>query len=136
MRRLAIAALVLLPFGWISLLAGRYEILEGNLPGGLPVGNLLSAITFAVWPAAAVLIARPGSLARRFAQGALALALAWLPVSLLLAGNLGLNFEGTRGTLWMGLTVLTLAAGAAALACSAIHRLLRRKTHPAPGGEP
>lgn len=124
MRRLAIAALVLLPLGWISLLAGRYELLEGNLPGGLPAGNLLAAITFAAWPAAAALIARPGSLARRFAIGALALALAWLPVSLLLAGNLALNFEGLRGTLWMGLTVLTLSAGAAALAWSAIHRLI------------
>lgn len=124
MRRLAIAALVLLPPGWISLLAGRYELLEGNLPGGLPAGNLLAAITFAAWPAAAALIARPGSLARRFAIGALALALAWLPVSLLLAGNLALNFEGPRGALWMGLTVLTLAAGTAALAWSAIHRLI------------
>lgn len=124
MRKLAIAALVLLPLGWISLLAGRYELLEGNLPGGLPAGNLLAAITFAAWPAAAVLIARPGSLARRLAIGALALALAWLPVSLLLAGNLALNFEGLRGTLWMGLTVLTLSAGTAALAWSAIHRLI------------
>lgn len=123
MRRFAIAALVFVPIGWIALLAGRYELIEGNLPGGLPVGNLLASITFAAWPAAAVLIARTGSLARRFAIAALALALGWLPASLLLAGNLALNFEGTRGTLWMALTVLTLAAGAAALACSAIHRL-------------
>lgn len=129
MRKLAIAALILLPFGWVALLGAGFEWVEGTLPGGLPVGNLLAAVTHAAWPAAAVLLALPGSVARRFAAGALVLALAWLPLSLALAGNLGLNFQGTRGTLWMALTVLTLALGTAALAWSAIHRLLgyRRK---------
>jgi len=136
MRKLAIAALILLPFGWVALLGAGFEWVEGTVPGGLPAGNLLAAATLAAWPAAAVLLARPGSVARRFAAGALALALAWLPASLALAGNLGLNFQGARGTLWMALTVLTLALGTAALAGSTLHRLLRRKPNPAPGGEP
>ena len=127
MRKLAIAALILLPFGWVALLGAGFEWVEGTVPGGLPAGNLLAAATLAAWPAAAVLLARPGSVARRFAAGALALAL---------AGNLGLNFQGARGTLWMALTVLTLALGTAALAGSTLHRLLRRKPNPAPGGEP
>lgn len=136
MRKLAITTLILLPFGWVALLGAGFEWVEGTVPGGLPVGNLLAAVTHAAWPAAAVLLALPGSVARRFAVGALALAVAWLPISLALAGNLGLNFQGTRGTLWMGLTVLTLALGTAALAGSALHRLLRRQPKPAPGGEP
>ncbi len=94
---IALAALVVLfsGAGW----------LESTLPGGLPAGNVLAALALCAPAAAAALIARYGSLARRLAVAALVLALAWMPASLLLAGNPELNFGGRRGGAWLALSL-------------------------------
>lgn len=71
------------------------------LPGGLPLGTLLAAGFFAALGVAGVPLAPPGGHARRLAWICAALACAWLPVSMLLAGNAALNFASPWGDLWL-----------------------------------
>lgn len=122
-KAIAITLLLLSPLAWIVAMSVGPGWAEWALPGGLPLGNLSAALALLGWPAAAALLARPGSAARRFALIALALALAWLPVSATLAGNLALNFSGQRGTAWAVITLGVVAGGLVALAWSALHRL-------------
>ena len=132
-RTLAIALLLMLPFASLIAMASGTGWPEWELPGGLPLGNLLAAAMLASWPAAAVLLATPRSAARRIAALALLGSLAWLPVSALLAGNVALNFSGGRGTTWFALTLALLAIGLLSLAWSALHQLRRRRSRQVPG---
>src|SRR5687767_9438339 len=75
--------------------------LERPLPGGLPLGNAVTALALLCPAVVARAISRPFSHCRRLAQLALVAAVFWLPVSLLLAGNLALNFTGSRGLAWL-----------------------------------
>ncbi|MFZ2235623.1 MAG: hypothetical protein WBP11_05135 [Dokdonella sp.] len=100
-----------------SLLFGA-EHLQYALAGGLPLGNLVAAIGLvaAAWAALGLLPRRgPG---RLIGVSALLVALAWLPVSIALAGNLALVFSGWRGDAWMALTAATLALVLCVLAAS------------------
>ena len=124
-RKLVILLLVLLPAAAVLVFATGLPWLEGSAVGTLPNGNLLAAIAMLAWPAAACLVAPAGSGARRFALAAFVLALAWLPLSAMLAGNLALNFGGQRGSLWLGLTALVMILGLAALLASMARRLRR-----------
>lgn len=92
---------------------GRH--LEILLPGGLPVGNALAAIMLGAAAGAAILFARRGSHLRALSWIALAAALAWLPVSVLLAGNAALVFGNGRGDVWTVLTLCTLGLVALSL---------------------
>jgi len=85
------------------------EHLQFALPGGLPLGNLVAAIALvaAAW-AALLLLPRRGP-GRVIGISTLLVALAWLPISIALAGNLALVFSGGRGDAWMALTAATLA---------------------------
>lgn len=106
---LAVATVALLTLfsgaGWLS----------GTLPGALPAGNLVAAIALCAPAGAALLLARRGTVLRRVTAGLLSASLAWLPLSLLLAGNPQFNFSGTRGTLWLVFTVSLAASTAGAL---------------------
>lgn len=125
MRKLIVSLLVLLPAAAVVVFGAGLPWVEGSAVGTLPNGNLLAAIALLAWPAAACLIAPADSGARRFALVALALALAWLPVSAMLAGNLALNFSGQRGSLWLGFTAFVMLLGLAALLASMLQRLRR-----------
>lgn len=127
-RKLAIAALLGLPVVFLWPLIAMPAASELNLPGGLPLGNLLVALALAAWPAAARLLSPPRSAARRFAGFALVLAMAWLPVSAALAGNLALNFSGDRGTAWLAFTLVVAFAAVVSLAWSVVKRLKTRTT--------
>lgn len=100
-----------------SLVSGA-AYLEWGLPGGLPLGNALAAVGLAGLAGIAVEFSRQRSVLRKLSWISLGLAVAWLPVSIALAGNLELTFSGGWGTLWIGLTfgiaavVLGCAAGA------------------------
>jgi len=121
---LAIAAVAL-----AALLSGA-DWLAATLPGALPVGNVVAAIALCAPAGAAFALGRRGSLQRRVARVVLAASLAWLPLSLLLAGNPQLNFGGTRGTAWLLLTLSLAACVAVAMAwalASALLRLRRRR---------
>jgi hypothetical protein len=104
-----------------SLVAGAGYV-EWTLPGGVPVGNVLAALGLCAPAGAAWMVSPPASWARRFASIALGAAIAWLPVSVVLAGNLALNFSGGRGTLWLAMSagvglVVLVALAWAAVAC-------------------
>lgn len=102
-----IAAALLLAAALATLVAlfSGADWLEAALPGGLPLGNVLAALALCAPAATAALIARHGSLARGVAVAVLVLGLAWMPVSLLLAGNPELNFAGGRGGIWLALSL-------------------------------
>jgi hypothetical protein len=115
--------------GSAALLVSGHPLL--NWPeNGLPIGTLLAGVMVASLGAMPLALARPGGWAARIAKAAFALAIAWLPLSLLLAGNLRLNFEGgwrSDAATWLGMAVLLalFIAGAAALA-SQVAALRRR----------
>jgi len=97
------------------LLSGS-ALAEYPLPGGLPLGNLLMVLGLCGLSGAAWLLSDGGTARRRFAAMALLASLLWLPVSALLAGNLALNFSGTRGTAWQVGSVAVMVAVLMALA--------------------
>jgi len=101
-----------------SLMTGaRY--LEVALPGGLPLGNALTALGLCAIAGSGVVIARRG-IVRRVALVTLVVAVAWLPVSIAMAGNLALVFSHGRGDTWIawsaGAAILSLASPVVALA--------------------
>jgi hypothetical protein len=106
-----------------SLVSGA-AYLEFVLPGGLPVGNAIAALTLICVAAVPALFSVRGSALRRAALVTLAAAVAWLPVSIGLAGNLRLNFAGWRGPVWLGVSLVVLVAALCTLACALVGRLL------------
>lgn len=107
---LVVVLLALVAFAVASLVLGA-DFLGQRLPGGLPLGNLLAALVFCGTAGAALALSRPGTALRVASIVALAAAVLWLPVSATLAGNLELNFSGTRGSAWLVLS-LVVAVGA------------------------
>lgn len=89
--------------------------LEILLPGGLPIGNALAAVMLGAASAAAVLFAGARPRLRALAWVALVAALAWLPASVLLAGNAALVFANGHGDAWTRLTLGTLVLVSIAL---------------------
>ena len=118
---LAVAAMAALVSG-----AGGLEAL---LPGGLPVGNGVAALGVVALACVPVLLSVRGSRLRRVSLALLAGAAAWLPGSIVLAGNLALNFSGWRGAVWLGASVLLHGAAWCVLAWALLARLagLRRR---------
>ena len=98
------AAIAVFAFG--SLFSGA-GYLVWLLPGGLPFGNALTAAGLFSTSFAAFSVSSPNSALRRFAAVSVALSLAWLPVSIGLAGNLALNFAGANGSVWISLSLVT-----------------------------
>lgn len=118
LNALALLALVLLGSGWTGL--------ENLLPGGLPVGNALSALAMIFAAGAAVLFSIAGSRVRGFSRAALLVAVLWLPASIALAGNLELNFRESTATAWFAFTVLAFVASFGALLVALATSLMRR----------
>ena len=106
----------------VSLVSGA-SFLGTPLPGGLPAGNAIAASGLVSPAVLAVLLSSRGSLLRVVAFGSLGAALAWLPVSIALAGNLALNFTGWRGSVWLGFSFVVCLAVLFALVWALVHRL-------------
>ncbi|MBW8311437.1 MAG: hypothetical protein K0M64_05320 [Rhizobium sp.] len=115
MKRFALPLLALAGLS-IGTLASGSGLAEHLLPGGLPLGNLLMATALSALSGAAWALSPCGSARRRFAGLSLAASLLWLPASALLAGNLALNFSGTRGAAWLAGSVAVMVAVLIALA--------------------
>jgi hypothetical protein len=98
----------------LSLIFGA-GYLDANLFGHLPVGNLLTALGLCAASAAAVGLSARRTLLRRVSVAAFLAAAAWLPLSIALAGNLELNFSGSRGDIWMLTSLATLVLVAIAV---------------------
>jgi hypothetical protein len=117
---LAIAA-----FSILSLILGA-PYLEALLPGGLPLGNALAALSLCAVAGTAVGLTVRGTAMRAVAIGSLVAAVAWLPASIVLAGNLSLNFSGHRGTAWWAFTLAVEIAVLATLICALAISLFAR----------
>ena len=127
-RRTIVAALLLAiaVFCILSLVLGA-SYLEIPLPGGLPIGNALSAIGPCAAAATAVVLSPRRTALRLLAVTALLAAAAWLPVSIALAGNLALNFHGGRGEAWLAFSAIVAALVFLALGWALIAALLARR---------
>ncbi len=94
--------------GSAALLVSGHPLL--NWPAtGLPLGTAIAGLLVASFGAPPLALARPVSRASTFAKAMAVVALAWLPLCLLLAGNLRLNFTaGLRSdaALWLSVAVL------------------------------
>ena len=114
-----------------SLVSGA-AYLERLLPGGLPVGNAIAALALICMAGVPVLLSARGSALRRVALVILAASIAWLPVSIGLAGNLGLNFAGWRGSVWWAVSLLVLLGVLCTLAWALVGGLLSIRGHSRP----
>lgn len=101
--------LIVAAFSILSLALGA-PYLETLLPGGLPMGNALAAVGLCAAAGAAVGLSARRTALRRVSVASLIGAIAWLPASIALAGNLNLNFHGGDGTAWLVLSVAISAA--------------------------
>lgn len=108
----------------VASLASGAAFLGVPLPGGLPLGNALAALGLCAAAGAAIGLGRAGTLPRAVAIAALLVAAAWLPVSVMLAGNLALNFSGGRGQAWMAISLATVLLVTLSLAWAAAAALL------------
>lgn len=112
-------------FAIVSLAFGA-TYLEAMLPGGLPLGNAVTAIGLCAAAGAAVALSTRGTALRRVSLASLIAAAAWLPVSITLAGNLALNFGGGRGLVWVVLSLGICAGVLGALAWALVRRIIER----------
>jgi hypothetical protein len=115
-----------------SLLSGA-SFLGVVVPGGLPLGNALAASGLAAPAAFALLLSSSAPILRVAALWVLWAALAWLPTSIVLAGNLALNFSDWRGPVWIGFSLVVALAVLCTLIWSIVHwlSLLRRRANAA-----
>jgi hypothetical protein len=109
MRKTKVILLSVTAIFAIWSLASGAANLEWRLPGGLPLGNALAASGLAGLAGIAVELNRQRSVLRTASWVSLGLAVAWLPGSIALAGNLELTFSGDAGTLWIWLTLGIIA---------------------------
>ncbi|MEO1247387.1 MAG: hypothetical protein AAFX56_17000 [Pseudomonadota bacterium] len=98
------------------------------LPGGLPLGNALTAIGLCAAGAAAIRLSPRGSFLRALSMFALGSSLLWLPVSIVLAGNLELNFSGHRGSVWIWMSIANFATVLSALVWALVRSALTRNS--------
>lgn len=121
-----IALLAIAAFAVVSLALGP-SYLDAALPGGLPLGNALTALGLCAAAGAAFGLSTPGTVLRLAALMSLFGAVAWLPVSILIAGNLELNFSGDRGLAWMVFSLVVLIDVLSTLAWAVIASLLAHR---------
>ncbi|MEO0615525.1 MAG: hypothetical protein AAFY69_05255 [Pseudomonadota bacterium] len=99
--------LLLLPTAWLETL----------LPGGLPIGNLLTAAGMVCAGLAGLAYSRSGTVLRLLAIVTTMVALAWIPVGVATSGNLNFNFYSNDAgyMLWFRYTAVAGVLGVATL---------------------
>ena len=121
--------LTIVLFTFVSLVKGA-AYLVWLLPGGLPFGNALTATGLTSAAVVALVLGKPESVLRWIAIVSIVLSVLWLPMSVGLAGNLSLNFDGTNGSAWRYYTLVTfvfvLTSMLLAIAQSLMDRMLGR----------
>lgn len=127
-KMIIVILLAIAAFAVLSLASGS-TYLEVMLPGGLPLGNVLSALAPCAIAGATVLLSAPRTALRVVSVTSLIAAVTWLPASVVLAGNLALNFSGWRGSVWFAYTiaVAVVALGSLVLALVASLFAIRRR---------
>lgn len=124
-KSLVALLLVVAAFALLSLVFGA-SYLETMFPGGLPLGNALTSIGLCAAAGAAVGLSAPRTALRLVSVVSLIGAVAWLPVSVALAGNLALNFHGGHGVAWLALSFAIVASILSALTWALAARLLAK----------
>jgi hypothetical protein len=94
--------------GW--LLFSGSALLDVELPFAFPAGNIAAAVMLVALAAIPVLSSAPGSRLRAVAKATLVAAIAWLPVSMAIAGGMQLHYSGWQSWLWMTYTLALLLA--------------------------
>ncbi len=91
------------------LLSGNTSLIEADLPGGLPFGNLLCVLAPLFAGLAGFFYGRRGSVLRLLSIVTAIVAIGWLPMTLATSGNLRANFRGDDAAyaLWFRYTVVT-----------------------------
>ena len=118
-NRIVLALLAVAAFALVSLASGA-AYLEVELPGGLPLGNALAALGLCAAAGAAVGLGTSGTVLRAVSVASFIAAVAWLPLSVALAGNLALNFGGGRGLAWMIISLGTALSVVCSLAWAVV----------------
>lgn len=131
LKTLAIALLLALAAVSLLSLVLAADYIETRLPGGLPVGNVLAALVFVAGAGIAVVLGRRGTRVGTVSRGLLLVAVAWLPLSIGLAGNPELNFSGARGSAWLAMSLALLVA-----VCCTVPWAAVSAWRGAPGGSP
>ena len=128
-RIIVLILLTIVLFTIVSLVKGA-AYLVWLLPGGLPFGNVLTATGLTSAAVVALVLSKPESVLRWIAIVSIVLSVLWLPMSVGLAGNLSLNFDGTNGSAWRYYTLVTfvfvLMSMLLAIAQSLMDRMLGR----------
>ena len=116
--------------GWL-LLSGS-ELLDADLPFEFPAGNIAAAVMLVAAAAIPVMLGAPGSALRAVARATLILAIAWLPVSMAIAGGMQLSFSGWQGWAWIIYTLAILLLVPVVLAWAVVVALLARRKRVSP----
>ena len=118
---LAVAAVA----GW--LLFSGSELLDVELPYAFPAGNIAAAVMLVAAAGVPVLLAADGTRLRAVARAVFVLAIAWLPVSMAIAGGMQLHYSGWQSWAWIVYTLAILLLVPVVLAWTAVVALSSRK---------
>lgn len=111
--------------GW--LLFSGSDLLDAELPFKFPAGNIAAAVMLVAAAVIPVLASVDGSKLRAVARATLLLAIAWLPVSMAIAGGMQLSFSGWQSWVWMIYTLAILLLVPVVLAWAVVAALLARR---------
>lgn len=106
---IAVVLLTFVAFVVLSLVCGA-DYLEASPIGDLPIGNVLVGLGLSALAGAAVALSTRGTTLRAASLVSLVGAALWLPASVVLAGNLQLNFDDGRGPVWLALSLAVVAS--------------------------
>lgn len=108
MKFLIAATLLLL--GCLLMAAFLLDVtaLDQDLPFGLNAGVAAAALSLVLAAVGPAWLAGPGARFRTVSRIALVAAVAWLPVSMALAGGVQLSYSGWRSVAWLVLTAFVL----------------------------
>lgn len=109
-----------------ATLGSGAELLSVPLPGGLPAGNALAWLGLLGCSAAAWILAAGNAAVRAVAWLVLVISTAWLPASIVLAGNLALNFSGVLGGYWLVASAVLLVLVVVTLFLASAFAIIRR----------
>lgn len=137
MKLLGAVVLFLVFVGSIGSLVMGADVLDANLPGGLPAGNAIAALALVSAAGIPLLLGTTPRLLSRLARATMLASVMWLPASIALAGNPALNFDGWRGELWLWCTLALLSVVVCHACWALVARLLFARDRNAaarPGG--
>lgn len=122
-------AVFLLVLGWVLMAAFLLgaSVLDRDLSFGLDAGVAAAALSLIVSAIGPAMLVTPGARHRAFAWTALFAAIAWLPVSIALAGGLQLSYAGWRSIAWLILTGFVLLAVLGSWAMALVGHFRSRK---------